>query len=171
MWLVFRGTEAAPAAEDGAFVLRHGRGLAIFGWVSIAAGITIAGASAFSFGVQSASDVLGLLGVLALFGGIGLLLLVAHRHEWVRVTTEGLEGRALFAFRTVRVAWEEVDRVRFSGLSGYLTVVARDGRRVRASAMMVGASHLGDLVERRFPHRGGPEAARRLRAFRAGHGG
>lgn len=168
MWLVLRGTEAEPIPEAGAFVLRYARGLLAFGAFSLLAGLVIVGWGAVAFGIESAEDLWSLVGLAVFFGGIGLAFVAAYRREWVRVTLDGIESQSLLASEPVRIAWSDVERVRFGRVSGLLTVIARDGRRARVSALMVGADHLGDLVEERYPRRGGPEAARALRAFRGG---
>lgn len=169
MALLFRSTEAAPREEQGTFVLRYPHALAVFGWMVLGLGTVLIGVMANRLGIHAAEGVLSLGGLVAFFGAASAFLLGSYRREWVRLSLDAIDGRGVLARRPVRIRWEEVERVQFSGFTGWLTLRAGDGRRVRASALLVGSSHLADLIERRLPRRGGPEAARRLRNYRAGH--
>ena len=167
MWWLFADTEAAPVAEGDGFVLRYGRGVVGMGWMCIGLGIAVLVWVLRSGGDLPTNPLSESLAAL-FFAGLGLVFLAADRREWTRVTLDGIEGKGLFASEPVSIAWEDVERVRFGRMSGYLRVTSHDGRHVRASALMVGVDDLGSLVARRFPDRGGPEAAKQLRTYRRG---
>jgi hypothetical protein len=72
------------------------------------------------------------------FGLSGALMLMAGVLEVVCIGPTAIEARNWFG-RWGLIEWESIERVRFSPVSGYLTLHGRHGARVRVSALLKGS--------------------------------
>ncbi len=171
LWWLIRSGGGEPPVEGDALVLRYPRAFEIAGWAFCTVGVALVVWLSIPSGLPTVGDALAAATILAICCGGGALFVVGARREWVHVRTDGLTGQTAFASEPTRLEWTEVAEVRFGKVSGYLTVRTHDGRRVRASAFLGGVSELAAFLDRRFPERGGAQAAAELRPFRAGFGG
>jgi hypothetical protein len=170
LWLVFRGTSDPPPLAGDALVLRYPRAVAASGWGTWAFGVGMAVWIVGTMEAPTVRDLVGAAGLALFFGALGTPLLLLRAREWVRVTPEGVEGQTAFSRRPVRLAWGEIERVRFSRLTAYLTLDGPGGRSVRVGALLQGVGVLADAVERRLWAAGAAEAVRQFREYRVGYG-
>ena len=168
LWWLVRSSTSEPSVEGDLLVLRYPRAFEAAGWVICALGVALVGWLASMWGVPTVGDALAAAALLGFFCAAGALFIVGARREWVHVRRDGLTGQTAFGREPVRLDWKDVAGVQFGALSGYLTVSAHDGRKVRASAFLIGAAELASLLERQFPEQGGMQSAADLRQFRAG---
>ena len=138
----------APRPDaTGAFTLRYGAGIRVVGVFALAfAALLLAiGLVAPPRGSQRVPWALLVLA----FGGGAVWVLLAAWREYVVVGPAGLRWQPVWG-RVRELAWEDVERVRFSSSLGYLYLEGATGR-VRASAILQGADLLWGEIGRRLP--------------------
>lgn len=148
LWMWARSAKQAPeVTADGTVCVAYPPALFGFGlfFAAIGAGMTVA--MLIAFPLDSARDVWGLIGFVGLFAGLVVPFLIEGRRR-VWMNEQGLEGQ-LPGRTAVTIAWQELAAVRFSRWSGYLTLSAEDGRKVRVSPLMRGSIPLANLVRER----------------------
>ena len=108
---------------DGTIVLRYGGALRGLGVLSALIVLGLLGLLVASLvGVGPGEDArLPILGMVALFGGIGLPLLVEGFRRQVVLDDEGLTARGWFGTRDT-VRWEEIDSIENKVMSGKFVV-------------------------------------------------
>ncbi len=165
-----RFSRREPTVDGGGAELRHGPAIAVGGWVGVAGALLFLSFPLFDSSILESTLGLSMwLGMALFFGGLGVWCLAAARREVVRLLPDGIEARASLEREPTSLRWNEIQAVRFSRLTGYLTLVGRD-RRVRVSAMLTGSGELADLVARRVPTAEAQAAVHGFLAYRAGYG-
>src|SRR5262249_33181207 len=127
LWAARRG-KAQVDQRTGAMVLRHGplvRGLALVLTVGIPPLVT---ALVFIFPPRDAGEVRAIIGIYALFLGLGAPLLWESFRYALVVTPAGLECRSPWR-RARRVPWADVSRVTYSRPGCGFVIHAADGWR------------------------------------------
>lgn len=160
LWAWARSAKRAPeVTADGTVRVAYPPILLGFGLFFAAVGIGMTVAMLMAFPLKSAGDVWALVAFVALFGALVAPFLIESRRR-VLMDGRGLEGH--FPGRaSVTIGWEELSAARFSRWSGYLTLAAADGRKVRVSPFMRGSVPVADLVRERDV----PGAAAAVAAF------
>jgi hypothetical protein len=145
--LVADGRRTPARGADGSVSLRYGPMIA-----GIGAACVLLALAFVAIGVVShpKPDERGIwLALIGTFGISGLwLLLVAMRYR-LDVGPAGLRQEA-FARAPVTLAWSDVRAVRFSSVSGYVTLEGATAR-VRASVMLRGIDGLWEAIAAQLP--------------------
>jgi len=171
-WLLVRFSRREPVVADGTVVLRHGPAIAWLGWTALTLGVGALVVIPFEIADGESAFLIGLTVVFGLpFVALGLWFLACRRSEYVRLTPTGIEGRSGWDRAPAEVAWADVDRVRFSSLTGYLVLSGQRRQRVRVSVMLHGADEVAALVGRRVRAPGAATSTRQFREYIALYGG
>lgn len=155
--VVWRLRPEPPPPGDGR-TFRLKRAVAVIGWGLAAGGVALLWLTVWIGETPSVLDGIAVALLAVTLAAYGLSMVLRQRRSWIHADRSGLTVRRVRG-RPVRLAWGEVERVRFSTTRGGFVFEGR-GERIVASVDLVGFDDLTRLVSTRLAGRGGKKAAR-----------
>jgi len=155
---------AATNLESGQTTLTYSRGVRLSGWVlGVLPAIGVAALALFYSPPRTAGDRNAVLSLVLGFGGAGGYLIVESRRRLL-LDAGGLTDTSPWSGGTT-VPWNEIASVDYSRTFQCFVFRTTDGRKLRASALMVG---IPDLIDSLSEHLQGEMFERAVANYRAG---
>lgn len=108
----------------------------------------------------------------AVMGAIPIIVaipIVIEARSTAVVSTDGVRTRSIWRGERT-LAWKDIDRMSFSGLSGWFSLHGRDGTRLRISGLFNGIQVFARVLETHEPECGGKRAVAKWRKALGGFG-
>lgn len=146
-WLARRPARHDPIEE--ARILHYGWIFRAVAYVGCLSGLTL-GLCALTIGRAGIGDAAGVVALFTLgFGGMAAYAI--PEVTWVRIllSDRSITARSPWRLPTM-VAWEDVERVRYSALVGWFVITGTEGETIRVPACLRGVATLAEEVRARL---------------------
>lgn len=133
----------ATASPDGRLILRSGWLYPAIGWLCLIAALMCLAVAVWQYPLKEA-DVWAVVGLVALFGGLGGIIVNDARNR-VLLSPQTIEGYSAWRGRVV-INWKDVSEVTYSPMNRWFVLRSRDGATVRVSALYTGIDNFLELL-------------------------
>jgi len=137
LYLLWESNKPARPRFNGSLVLSHGKliwTLGILFGIVIPLGLAVIGLFAEA---RDPRDPYYFLALVALFGGIGVLLLLETSRHRVVISSFGIEHPTIWG-NTKQFAWNQVTSVDYSSQSGNFVLHSHSGEKIRVNTYLQG---------------------------------